>query len=376
MMPVDVVRYEGKRRRPVTPVPQIIAAPSAFHRALDWRQQVIRSWLDAGNAWGLVTQTTPNAAYPTRIELQNPDDVVPAPEVRDGPAFRIRGEVHYLWPVGDLWHRPAYTMPGSFIGVSPLRLHAETIGTGLAAAKFGAEFVTVPEGLDRRTKEGKALWAELTASGRTPLSHGDAELIGIQKKIILHARRHNKAVIVATQMMESMIQNPVPTRAEVSDVANAVLDGTDAVMLSAETAAGKYPLETVEEMAKICEAAENAEDPALDADFKGQTFSRIDQSIAMGALFTAHHLGAKAIVALTDSGSTALWMSRHRIHIPIYALTSKVATQRKMALYRNVRPLFMDQWPADIARPVLVLAAYAGVSFWVALALTRKRFTK
>ena len=139
-----------------------------------------------------------------------------------------------------------------------------------------------------------------------------------------------------------MITNPVPTRAEVSDVANAVLDGTDAVMLSAETAAGKYPLETVEEMAKICSAAEAAEEVELEADFMGKSFNRIDQSIAMGALFTAHHLGAKAIVAMTDSGSTALWMSRHRIHVPIYALTTKVATQRRMALFRNVRPLLMD----------------------------------
>jgi pyruvate kinase len=134
----------------------------------------------------------------------------------------------------------------------------------------------------------------------------------------------------------------VPTRAEVSDVANAVLDGTDAVMLSAETAAGRYPLETVEEMAKICLEAEKASGHEIDADFSGKTFNRIDQSIAMGALFTAQHLGAKAIVALTDSGSTALWMSRHDIGIPIYALTPKLSTQRKMALYRNVRPLLMD----------------------------------
>jgi len=153
---------------------------------------------------------------------------------------------------------------------------------------------------------------------------------------------HDKVVITATQMMESMITNPVPTRAEVSDVANAVLDGTDAVMLSAETAAGKYPLETVLEMAKICAAAESAEHVELDADFNGQSFTRIDQSIAMGALFTAHHLGAKAIVALTESGSTALWMSRHRVQIPIYALTTKVSSQRKMALFRNVRALLMD----------------------------------
>lgn len=143
-------------------------------------------------------------------------------------------------------------------------------------------------------------------------------------------------------LQKRMITNPVPTRAEVSDVANAVIDGTDAVMLSAETAAGKYPLETVQEMSKICAAAEAAEDVELDADFKGQTFTRIDQTIAMGALFTAHHLGAKAIVALTESGSTALWMSRHRIHIPIYAVTTKVASQRRMALFRNVRPLLMD----------------------------------
>jgi pyruvate kinase len=125
-------------------------------------------------------------------------------------------------------------------------------------------------------------------------------------------------------------------------VANAVLDGTDAVMLSAETAAGRFPLETVEEMAKICFEAEKAEYREVDADFMGKTFARIDQSIAIGALFTATHLGAKAIVALTDSGSTALWMSRHDIRVPIYALTPRLATQRKMALYRNVRPLLMD----------------------------------
>ena len=112
--------------------------------------------------------------------------------------------------------------------------------------------------------------------------------------------------------MESMIVNPVPTRAEVSDVANAVLDGTDAVMLSAETAAGRYPVETVEMMAAICVEAERAEEISLDAGFTNKTFGRIDQSIAMGALFTAYHLGCKAILALTESGSTALWMSRQR----------------------------------------------------------------
>jgi pyruvate kinase len=183
----------------------------------------------------------------------------------------------------------------------------------------------------------------MVARGDLAVEVGNAAVPALQKRMIRMAREHDKLVITATQMMESMISNPVPTRAEVSDVANAVLDGTDAVMLSAETAAGKFPLETIVEMANICSEAEKAEDVKLDADFTGMTFARIDQSIAMGALFTAHHLGCKAIVALTDSGSTPLWMSRHRIHIPIYALTPKLATQRKMALYRNVRPLLMDQ---------------------------------
>ena len=182
----------------------------------------------------------------------------------------------------------------------------------------------------------------MVARGDLAVEVGNAAVPALQKKMIRMARDMDKVVITATQMMESMIANPVPTRAEVSDVANAVLDGTDAVMLSAETAAGKYPLDTVREMATICAAAEAAEDLERDSDFIGQTLGRIDQSIAMGALFTAHHLGAKAIVAMTDSGSTALWMSRHRIHIPIYALTPKVATQRRMAMFRNVRPLLMD----------------------------------
>ena len=183
----------------------------------------------------------------------------------------------------------------------------------------------------------------MVARGDLAIEVGNAAVPALQKRMIKMARAMDKVVITATQMMESMILNPVPTRAEVSDVANAVLDGTDAVMLSAETAAGKYPLETIEEMATICLEAEKTEYAALDADFSGKTFTRIDQSIAMGALFTAYHLGAKAIVALTDSGSTPLWMSRHDIRVPIYALTPRLATQRKMALYRNVRPLLMDQ---------------------------------
>ena len=196
----------------------------------------------------------------------------------------------------------------------------------------------------------------MVARGDLAIEVGNAAVPALQKKMIRMARELDKLVITATHMMESMINNPVPTRAEVSDVANAVLDGTDAVMTSAETAAGRYPLETIVQMANICSEAEKAEDVKLDADFTGMTFSRIDQSIAMGAIFTAYHLGCKAIVALTDSGSTPLWMSRHRIHIPIYALTPKLVTQRRMALYRNVRPLLMDQ---SIERDMALVEAEA-----------------
>ncbi|MBI3367043.1 MAG: pyruvate kinase [Burkholderiales bacterium] len=181
----------------------------------------------------------------------------------------------------------------------------------------------------------------MVARGDLAVEVGNATVPALQKKMIRMAREMDKVVITATQMMESMIVNPVPTRAEVSDVANAVLDGTDAVMLSAETAAGKYPVETVEAMALISLEAERAEEVQLDGDFVNKRFGRIDQSIAMGALFTAHHLGCKAIIALTESGSTALWMSRHNIKVPIFGITSKPTSQRRMALYRNVRPLLM-----------------------------------
>ena len=184
----------------------------------------------------------------------------------------------------------------------------------------------------------------MVARGDLAVEVGNAAVPALQKRMIRMARDMDKVVITATQMMESMIVNPVPTRAEVSDVANAVLDGTDAVMLSAETAAGKYPVETVEQMANIATEAEWAEEVSLDADFSNKTFARIDQSIAMGALFTAHHLGCKAIIALTESGSTALWMSRHKIHVPIFALTAQPISLRKMALYRNVRPLLVPSF--------------------------------
>jgi pyruvate kinase len=179
----------------------------------------------------------------------------------------------------------------------------------------------------------------MVARGDLAVEVGNAAVPALQKRMIRMARMSNKLAITATQMMESMIFNAIPTRAEVSDVANAVLDGTDAVMTSAETASGKYPVETVETMAAICIEAENSEDFKLDADFLNVAFTRIDQSIAYGALFTAHHLRVKAIVALTESGSTPLWMSRHNIDIPIIAMTPSLNTRRKTALYRNVTTL-------------------------------------
>ncbi|WP_208278651.1 pyruvate kinase [Massilia oculi] len=183
----------------------------------------------------------------------------------------------------------------------------------------------------------------MVARGDLAVEVGNAAVPALQKRMIRMARDSNKLAITATQMMESMIVNAVPTRAEVSDVANAVLDGTDAVMTSAETASGKYPIETVEMMAAICVEAEQSEYNKIDVDFLNKQFTRIDQTIAYGTLFTAHHLAVKAIVALTESGSTALWMSRHSIDTPIFALTPLQATQRKASLYRNVRAFHLLQ---------------------------------
>jgi pyruvate kinase len=183
----------------------------------------------------------------------------------------------------------------------------------------------------------------MVARGDLAVEVGNAAVPALQKRMIRMARASNKLTITATQMMESMIVNAAPTRAEVSDVANAVLDGTDAVMLSAETAAGRYPVEVVEAMAAIVAAADESETVELDSEFMHQTFARVDQSIACGALFTAYHLRAKAIVALTDSGATALWMSRHDIDVPIYAMTPRLRTQRKLALFRNVTACELDQ---------------------------------
>ncbi len=181
----------------------------------------------------------------------------------------------------------------------------------------------------------------MVARGDLAVEVGDASVPALQKRMIRMAREMNKVTITATQMMESMISSPVPTRAEVSDVANAVLDGTDAVMLSAETASGQYPVAVVEAMSRICIEAEQTQPVTLDQDFLNRVFNRVDQSIAMAALFTAYHLKVNAIAALTESGSTALWMSRLNCGVPIYALTSQTATRYRTSLFRDTYPLMV-----------------------------------
>ncbi len=189
----------------------------------------------------------------------------------------------------------------------------------------------------------------MVARGDLGVEIGDAELPFVQKKIIKLARSMDRVVITATQMMQSMVDNPIPTRAEVLDVANAVIDGTDAVMLSAETAAGRFPAKAVGAMDRVCRGAEGQRDVMISGHRMSSHFSRVDEAIAMATMYTANHLGVKAIAALTESGSTPLWMSRIRSGIPIYALTRHVQTRRKVTLYRGVTPVSFEVDTTDHA---------------------------
>lgn len=181
--------------------------------------------------------------------------------------------------------------------------------------------------------------AIMVARGDLGVEIGDAQLPHQQKRLIQMARARNKVVITATQMMESMIENPQPTRAEVSDVANAVIDGTDAVMLSAETASGKFPHRAVAAMARVCVEAENFPRIRHSGHRINEKFQKIDEAIAMAAMYAANHLGVAAIGALTETGSTPLWMSRISSGIPIFALTSHEKTCRRVTLFRGVYPI-------------------------------------
>ncbi len=191
--------------------------------------------------------------------------------------------------------------------------------------------------------------AVMIARGDLGVEIGDAELPAAQKHLINKSRRMNRIVITATQMMESMINNSIPTRAEVFDVANAVLDGTDVVMLSGETAVGHYPVQVVESMSRICIEAEKQRTARQSQHRINEPFEFIDEAIAMATMYAANHLGVRAIAALTESGSTALWMSRISSGIPIYALTRHVQTRRKVTLYRGVYPAAFNTMGASHA---------------------------
>jgi len=190
--------------------------------------------------------------------------------------------------------------------------------------------------------------AVLIARGDLGVEIGDAELPGLQKLITEKSLAQNKIVITATQMMQSMVESPIPTRAEVLDVANSVFDGTDAVMLSAETAVGRHPATVIEAMNRICLGAERHDDMRLDCDHLNVQFQRIDQAIAMAAMFMATNVSVQAILALTESGSTAQWLSRVRSAVPIFALSPSARSRRQMALYRGVYPVAHDFPSTDV----------------------------
>jgi len=206
--------------------------------------------------------------------------------------------------------------------------------------------------------------AVLVARGDLCIEIGEPELPGLQKRIISRSLALNRPVITATQMMQSMVESPIPTRAEVLDVANAVIDGTDAVMLSAETAVGRHPARVISAMARICEGAERHVQTHLPQRRLNIRPERTDQAIAMAAMITANNVPVDAIVALTESGSTAQWMSRVRSPVPIIALSPNRASLRRMRLFQHVRPLFFpgdDRDPAHAARHALERIVESGM---------------
>ncbi len=196
----------------------------------------------------------------------------------------------------------------------------------------------------------------MVARGDLGVEIGDAELPGLQKKIIREALARNKVVITATQMLQSMVDSPIPTRAEVLDVANAVIDGTDAVMLSAETAAGQFPVQAVQAMARICMGAEKQFEHDPDFGRAQRELERVDHAIAMATMFLTEHLEVAAIIALTESGGTARYLSRFRSRTPIYALSRHAASRGRMTLMRDVFPLAFDSrglHPEDAAKAAI-----------------------
>ncbi len=247
----------------------------------------------------------------------------------------------------------AASIDADYLAISFVRSKNDIIETRKLLEKAGSDAGIVAkieraEAIECISEIIEATDVIMVARGDLGVEIGDAQLPAVQKRLIRLARTANKVVITATQMMESMITNPVPTRAEVFDVANAVLDGTDAVMLSGETAVGKYPDKAIAIMGEICREAEKQNEARISDHRLATTFNNIDESIAMATMYAANHLKVRAIASLTESGSTTLWMSRISSDIPIYALTSSVKTRRRVTLYRGVYPISFEVDKMDI----------------------------
>jgi pyruvate kinase len=306
------------------------------------------------------------------------------------------GQVHCLVENGGtLKDRKGLNMQGGGLSISGLAEHdlphielAAKMGADYLAVSFvsAAEDIHRARDLLRKAGSEAALVAKIermeaienlaeicdaadvvmVARGDLGVEIGDEELPGLQKRIIRTAMKHNRVVATATQMMQSMVENPIPTRAEVLDVANAVLDGTDAVMLSAETAVGKHPVKVIEAMNRICLGAERHFEAEGDITQLNVRFERIDQAIALAAMFMATSVSVKAILALTESGSTAQWLSRVQSSVPIYAFSTNDASRRRMAMYRDVFPVKQDSASEDadevVAEALRTLLAHGAVS--------------
>ncbi|MBP6626675.1 MAG: pyruvate kinase [Arenimonas sp.] len=234
-----------------------------------------------------------------------------------------------------------------FIAVSFCRSAADMDEARALARAAGSDAFLVAkieraEAIDNLVEITIASDVVMVARGDLGVEIGDAELPGLQKKIIRTALEHNRVVITATQMLQSMVDNPIPTRAEVLDVANSVIDGTDAVMLSAETASGSYPVKSVEAMVRICLGAERQFDHDTDFEKAPRNLQAADQAIAMASMFLAEHIKVRAILALTESGGTARYLSRFRSSVPIYGLSRHAGARRRMAMIRDVFPVDYD----------------------------------
>jgi pyruvate kinase len=234
-----------------------------------------------------------------------------------------------------------------FIAVSFCRNAADMEEARAIARAAGSDAALVSkieraEAIENLAEIVEASDAVMVARGDLGVEIGDAELPGLQKKIIRESLLRNRVVITATQMLQSMVDSPIPTRAEVLDVANAVIDGTDAVMLSQESAAGSHPVRAVEAMARICVGAERQFEADTDFEKAERNLGRADQAIAMAAMFLSEHIGVRAIVAMTESGGTARFLSRFRSPVPIYGLSRHPGARRRMALMRDVFPVDFD----------------------------------